>query len=359
MIRLLTVDDSKVIAELLRHIFEQEDGIEVIGHAFDGNEAVDLTLSLKPDIISMDIQMPNMDGLQAIREIMHRQPTPIIVVSSYTDDQESKTSFKALEEGAISVLAKPVGPHFDKTKKDIVDTIRTMAGTKVMMRNKHINKLLTKKTALNQNSHSNSCYELIAIGVSTGGPQTLAKLLSGIPRDLPIPITVVQHMSVGFLGAMLNWLKNISNLRLVIAKNGQQLEPGTVYFAADEMHMVVRKNRNKLEARLIDGLEIDHFIPSANELFSSVAQACQANAIGIVLTGMGDDGANGLLKMKQAGALTIAQTPESCTIDSMPLAAISSNAADMVIGISDLSNYLVNKVAQNRAQQATHKTMSS
>ena len=356
MIRILIVDDSDVVTMLLKAIFEEQPDMEVIACAHDGREAVELVARLKPDLVTMDIQMPIMDGLQATREIMSSTPVPIVVVSSAVADKETEISFKAIEHGALWVIEKPPGighPDFNLVRRELIDTARTMAGMKLLKRRNKTDKNLTgisdtkRRPATEPMSElSLSSCELIAIGCSTGGPQALQDIVSRLPADFSRPIVVVQHISKGFTVGMVDWLQLSTSLILKVAEQGERLLPGSVYFAPDDYHLKIERNDNDLVAILDGSLPINRFRPSATPLFESVADTCPGAALGILLTGMGHDGAHGLLKMREAGCHTIAQDQDSCVVFGMPAAALELEAVDKIVVLDEMANYLISAVVE-------------
>ena len=342
-IRILIAEDSDVVALLLRAIFEREPDFQIVGRARDGREAVRLNAELKPDLVTMDIRMPEMDGFEATRLIMATRPAPIVVISSSVDDEELKTTFRAIEEGALAVLEKPHGfnhPQFESARRQIVETVRAMAEVKVIRRARpapsaEINLF---ETAIVQHAQAQ---ELVAIGCSTGGPAALQIVLSTLPLKFPIPIVIVQHISKGFLGGLITWLAGNTLLKVRVAAEGEPFLPGTVYFAPDDRHLLVARRDGVLIARLDDGPPANGFRPSATPLMKSVAATCKGRAIGAILTGMGVDGAEGLLAMKNAGAATLVQDEQSSVVFGMPGAALALGAADQVVQLDKMTAYLL------------------
>jgi two-component system chemotaxis response regulator CheB len=342
MINILIVDDSETEAQLLKSLFEAEKDMRVIGHAKNGQEAIDLTLKLKPDIITMDILMPIKNGVEATRVIMSKTPTPIVVISSTTNDVVLNTTFLALEAGALSVLEKPVNPQsveFDAMRKRIVTTVRSMSQIKVITRRFHLH---TKQISppLYKTQMTNK-YEIIAIGVSVGGPQALKAIFSKLPANFPIPIVVVQHMTPGFIQGFAHWLdKNC----VLTVKNAEQNEPlvgGTIYFAPDNYHLVINRRHGKLIANLIKSPPVSGFCPSATVLLQSVAEVSGHHGVGILLTGMGNDGAQGLLELKKAKGHTFIQDQESTVVFGMAGIALSLNAIDKIVNLDKIADYLI------------------
>lgn len=354
MIRILIVDDSNVVTMLLKAIFEEQPDMEVVGIAHNGRDAVDMVAHLKPDLVTMDIQMPVMDGLHATREIMSKHPAPIIVVSSAVAGKETQISFQAIEEGALSIIEKPPGishPNFDSIRRELIDTARTMAGMKLVRRTHKSSATPLPEVpsftvdGANKASVVHDC-ELIALGCSTGGPQALHTVLSRLPVNFPLPVVVVQHISQGFISGMVDWLQINTRLKLKVVTDGEELQAGTVYFAPDDEHLLVRRGKDRLIACLENSAPVNRFRPSATPLLESVAHICPRTALGILLTGMGNDGAQGLLAMRKAGCHTIVQDEKSCVVFGMPKAALELEAVDEVITLDTMAAYLVSAVTQ-------------
>lgn len=336
MIRILIVEDSDVTAMLLSAIFDNEQDMSVIGRARTGLEAIEMASRLNPDLLTMDIRMPVMDGISTIKEIMSTRPKPIVVISSNVED-ELQISFRAIDEGALAVLEKPSAinaPDFSSIQKEIVDTVRVMSEIKLVKRRPQ----MAQKQAFYVRRESNGCrYKVLAIGSSTGGPQALKQILSSLPTDFAMPIVIAQHISPGFLEGLVSWLNDHSPLHIKIAEHGEKLLPRTVYFAPDFHHCQVNKDGHLLLIELNTEDAINGFRPSATPLMESVADKCDGNAIGIILSGMGRDGAQGLLSMYRKNCTTIAQDEASSIVFGMPAAAIDLGAVNQVLPVKDIA----------------------
>lgn len=343
IINVLIVDDCKVTTQLLRAILATEPSIQVVGCAGDGLSAVSLTKQLKPDIITMDIFMPKMDGIEATETIMSQCPTPIIVFSSHTNNKESELAFNALQAGALTIIEKPSvsGDGFDKIKQQIINTIRTLAEVRVVARHP------IKPPAISYPTKSGTI-EILAIGSSTGGPGALDSIFSSLPANFPLPIVVTQHITDGFLSGLINWLQRSSALHMEIATNNQKLLAGHVYFAENNIHLTVQQHNGPV-AVFDDSEPVDHFKPSVNVLFASIAKNFPGSSIGGLLTGMGKDGAAGLLQMKQAGCLTFAQSEATCAVYGMPSAAAALQATDQLIDLEKIPQLLATLIEKGRS----------
>lgn len=346
MIRILICEDSPVIALLLKAIFEHEPDFNVVGHAKNGRECVQMAHELKPNLITMDIRMPVMDGFEATRVIMSSSPIPIVVVSSSVNDEELKITFRAIEEGALSVIEKPHGmnhPNFETIRRELVETVRAMADVKLIRRSSP-KKLRTADIVRIPASPNASAYELVAIGCSTGGPQVLQQVLSSLPVNFPVPIVIAQHISRGFIGGMVSWLSGHTLLRVKEAQQGETLLAGTVYFAPDDSHLQIARNSQGLTAQLKQDPPVNGFRPAATPLLQSAAQTCKKNAIGALFSGMGCDGAEGLLAIRRAGGHTLVQDPESAVVYGMPGAAVALDAVDEIVKLNRIAAYLAHLV---------------
>ena len=327
MVKVLIVDDSASVRMFLRELLAADPDIEVIGTAADGDEAVGAVERLKPDVVTMDIYMPRMNGLIATRRIMETHPVPIVVVSGDLDAEEVASSFHALEAGAVTALPRPQGaghPDHEREARSFVQTVKLMAEVKVVKRWPRGDKPGSFTPSPRQTMVPTHV-KAVAIGASTGGPLVLQTILAGLHGDFPAPVLIVQHMATGFIEGFAQWLNLSSALPVHIADNGEQLLPGHAYVAPDGFHMVVTEDGTFIELKSTppeNGLR-----PSVSALFRSMIQAFGARAVGVLLTGMGSDGARELKRLREAGAITIAQDRESSVIHGMPGEALKLEAA--------------------------------
>lgn len=349
MINILIVDDSPTQTLVLTHLFEQEKDMCVIGCAENGRQAVELASHLKPDIITMDINMPVLNGLDAIRQIMTTAPVPIIVISSSANDTNQGTAFKALEAGALSVLDKPKSvsdPNFALSCQRILTAVRSMAEINVVKKRFALVPCDAPVSVKPQFCHKH--YEIVAIGSSVGGPQALKEILSRLPADFSVPIVIVQHMSTGFIQGLAKWLAQHCELKVKCVENHETLTAGTVYFAPDDCHFKVHKIGNKLISLLQQGKPVSGFYPSITVLFNSVAKACEEKALAMLLTGMGSDGSHGLLEVKTHKGHTLIQDEKSCVIFGMAEVAQNLGAADIVMELDNIASYLTHLFNQHK-----------
>lgn len=341
-VRVVLADDSPTIRHYLTAIMREMNNIEVVGEARNGREVIELVHKLQPDVISMDINMPQMDGLEATRHIMAEIPTPVVVVSGLIES-DIELSMRALDAGALAVVEKPPdrqNPEFEAKRKHLVTTIRAMAGVSVVSRrykHTHLKDESQEFATLKPKTDRLSRPEVIGIGASTGGPSAIHRILKEFPPDLPVPIVVVQHMPNEFLQGLARWLQRSIMLGAKIAESGDELKAGHVYIAPGTAHMTIRRQDEKLVIRLIKERGTPQYQPSVNMLFNSLASTCGSNAVGVILTGMGDDGASGLLAMKEAGARTLAQDEQTSTVYGMPNAAYLCGAVNSVTPLASLA----------------------
>jgi two-component system, chemotaxis family, protein-glutamate methylesterase/glutaminase len=338
MIRVLVVDDSPTARALLVHVLRSDPDIQVVGEASDGVEAVALTRRLRPDLVTMDIQMPRMDGFEATKEIMIETPTPIVVVTGGLDNKEVSVSMLALRAGALCVLQKPPGPgapgHIREIQQ-VLETVKAMSQVKVV---RHVRPVPRNDAPPASVAARTGRRQAVAIAASTGGPAILHHLLSMLPAAFPAPILVVQHMTVGFTPGLVTLLNASSLLRVKVAEAGDKLAPQTVYLAPDERHLGVSGCDT---IALSSAPPIGGFRPSATFLFESVARAFGAGTVAIILSGMGQDGVAGLRAVKELGGRTVAQDEETSVVFGMPGAAVAAGLADQVLPRDALAAGLV------------------
>lgn len=344
-INVLIVDDSAVSSDLLQYIIESSPELKVIGKVKNGLEALEFLKHHSPDVITMDIVMPQMDGFAATSKIMHDRPIPIIIISGTYQKENIEKSFRAMEAGALAILEKPKGPgdaNFSMMSEAIVTSIKTVAGVKLITRRggkapspvQTPEKLSEPSPKASLKSLKKGTVKAVALGTSLGGPQTLEKILAALPSDFPAPILIVQHIASGFTQGLVDWLNLTSSIKVNLATHGKQALPGNAYVAPDNFHLEITSENIM---HLSNAPPVHGIRPSVAALFSSMEKAHGPHCIGVILTGMGGDGAEELLAMKQSGAITIAQNEESSILFGMPKEAIRLDAATLVLPLDQIA----------------------
>jgi two-component system, chemotaxis family, protein-glutamate methylesterase/glutaminase len=327
MIKVLVVEDSPVIQAFLTHILSSDPDVEVIGAANNGEEALRCLNHMKPDVITMDMNMPKMNGFEASRRIMETAPVPIVIVSGSIDQQEVAYTFKALEAGAVAVVGKPSGmghPAHEAMVRELIDTVKLMSEVKVVRRWPARGATPPVKSV---SANPATSVRIVAIGASTGGPVALNVLLSKLDKDFPLPIVIVQHMSPGFLQGFVDWLAQSSQFSVRLGSQGEKVVKGGAYVAPEGHEMGIGADGRIELMRGVDGAQV----PSVSHMFRSVSANFGSNAIGVLLSGMGRDGAEELKTMHERGATTIVQDAESSVIFGMPGEAVKLGAADHIL----------------------------
>ena len=327
MIKIVLVDDSAVVRAVVRDIFHATGDIVVVGEAENGKEAIALTEQLKPDLIVMDIMMPVMDGLTAIEEIMARFPTPILVLSATMDDREVNYAFTAIKKGALDVMEKPhfpgplCGSSFGAL---IIEKARILARVKVIRRwPTRVAKVELK------NGYQKGGRDILAIGASTGGPKAVMGIMKSLPADFRATIFIVQHIASGFARGFAQWLDRDCSLKVHLAADGQTYGKREALVAPNDCHMVLEKGK----IRLVQSEPVNCCRPSIDVFFNSLAEEEGSRVVGVLLTGMGRDGAQGLRHIRDKGGFTMVQDEKSCTVFGMPKAAIALDAADEILSL--------------------------
>jgi len=338
-IQVLLIDDSKLIRRAVIEMLSSEKDIEIIGEASDPYEGRDQIVYLNPDVIILDIEMPRMDGLTFLEKLMKSKPMPVIIFSSLAKER-SKYEYKAYDLGAVGVVSKPSQKEkLPELKEKITDLIRTASRLNATQLRLLKNRRIRAVQPSDKPKDLLMLKPIIAIGASTGGTHAIRKIMARLPEKFP-PVVMVQHMPENFTTQFAARLNEISRLNVLEAKGGEQLINGTVYLAPGGKHMEIQKKGAFFYTRVFDGPLVHHQKPAVEILFDSVAKYAKSDAVGIILTGMGADGAKGLLNMKNNGAYTIAQDEKSSIVFGMPKEAIKLQAAQKILDLKEIPNFL-------------------
>jgi len=361
-IRVLMVDDSALMRKVLRSIFDQDDRIEVVGFARDGEQAVEKVAELKPDVVTMDVEMPRMDGLTALKLIMKNNPTAVVMISSTTTDG-ARTTLKCLDAGAVDFMGKPAGDDIAEIEAQAAEILEKVVGAAKVRGSRF--KFLARRgvqlsaqddTPVRSSAKSKDDVapgkvlrpgdRAIAIGVSTGGPVALMSVIPRLPKNLPVPVFLVQHMPKGFTESFAQRMNDESQVRVVEAKAGMDVEPGTVYLAPGAIHMTVVTGliNNVRRIRLSMNPTTTLHRPSVDVMMESVVEAYGGNVLGVIMTGMGDDGAIGMKKIRNSGGVTLAQDEATSVIYGMPAAVAKNGDADVILPLEAIADEIVRRI---------------
>ena len=344
-IRVLIVEDSPIALTILKRILDSSPDIEIVGTASTGQEGLALIPTSQPDVICTDFFMPKMNGLEFTAQVMVDYPRPILVVSASVQEDDTHRIFQLLEAGAVDILPKPkAGLDAENMllKQALINKVRILSGVKVFKKKQpSANRQIRRQTSVSASVHNN--HKILAVGASTGGPLALQNLFNNLPRHFPLPIVCVQHISQGFLQGLLDWLGATSKLSIRIALAGERPEPGTIYFPPERQHLTLDHRGRFVYSQAIPG---DGHCPSVTTLFSSVAQVYGRKAIGVLLSGMGRDGADGMKAIADAGGMTIAQDEATSVVFGMPKEAIALGAASQVLPMDAIAPAVLQLVDQ-------------
>ncbi|MBM7117922.1 chemotaxis-specific protein-glutamate methyltransferase CheB [Archangium primigenium] len=338
-VSVLVVDDSHICRQLICEALSRDPDLEVVGTCTNGKEALDAARELRPQVITMDVEMPVMDGLTAVEHIMAEVPTPILMLTADPRQQAPELTCRALEIGALALQIKP---SIDAGLEawNLSREVKLLSSVRVI-RHIHSKRRPPLPGGGTTPAPVGMPYGVLAVASSTGGPQVLFRMLSELPADFPTPIVIVQHINAAFAESLAGWLANSSKLKVRLAQDGEQLLPGNVLIAPPGQHMAIPfRGRVALKP----GVERDGHMPSGTVLLESAAKAYGRRALGLILTGMGEDGAEGLLAIKQGGGLTLAQNEESCVVFGMPGAAVGRKAVDHLVHGDDVAGTLMRLV---------------
>ena len=347
-IGVLIVEDSEVVQQLLQHIIGDDPRLEILAVASSAEEALEVLQRVTPDVISLDIRLPGMNGFEATRRIMREKPTPIVVCSASVESEDLKITMNALRVGALAVVEKPVGTtrvEYERLARTLCTQLAIMSEVKVVRQRTFADSTPASRRTVEPNTRSNSGaggpLRILGIGASTGGPNAVVRVLSDLGQRFPLPVLLVQHMMPSFLAGFASWLDSVTPCRAVIARNGEVPVPGTVYLAPPEYHLQIEAER----IRLTQDPPVSAQRPSATLMFRSMARAVGVSGLGILLTGMGDDGADGLLELRRAGGYTIAEHESTAVVYGMPKAAFDRGAVCECLPLTDIAPRILGLVS--------------
>ncbi|HNY10170.1 MAG TPA: chemotaxis response regulator protein-glutamate methylesterase [Candidatus Wallbacteria bacterium] len=335
-IKVLIVDDSALVREILARGLAMDPGIEVVGTAADPYAARDKIVFLKPDVLTLDIEMPKMDGVEFLKKLMPQYPLPVVVVSALTKKGAAIT-LEALEAGAVEIVTKPstdISRNLNAMLADLREKVKLAAATNVSAWKKN-KKIETGELKINKKALAESTDKVIAIGASTGGTEAIRKILKAFPATMP-GVVIVQHMPAGFTSHFAASLNDTCQMEVREAENGDRIMPGRVLIARGDIHLEVHRSGGVYIVRLEDGEKVCGHRPSVEVLFNSIAKFVGSNAIGVMLTGMGSDGAAGMLEMRKAGARTMAQDEATSIVFGMPKVAFEKGGAERLVALGDI-----------------------
>jgi two-component system chemotaxis response regulator CheB len=335
-IRVLVVDDSAFSRQAIKSMLESDPDIDVVGIATDGMDAMSKVMKLKPDIITLDLEMPEMDGFSFLRWVTRQMPVPVIMVSSHSD---SKTVFKALELGAVDFVEKPskrATVELMKIEKDLLSKIQGVREMDMDVVYKNLRFMTKGGMEFPETGVLDEYIELVAIGTSTGGPPALQFILQDLPQDFPAGIVISQHMPRGFTKPMSERLDEIVDFNVREAKDGEEIRKGSALICPGGHHMALIKRGSKVSVKLKESTTTDKYVPSVDIMMETAADIYGSRMMGVILTGMGNDGKNGMVKIQARGGQTIAESEETAVVYGMPSEVVSAGAAKRVLPLYDI-----------------------
>lgn len=351
-VRVLLVDDSPIALTILQRLLQATPGIDVVGAVKNGEEALQAIPLSNPQVICTDLHMPKMDGLRLTEEVMARFPRPILVISASVQEEDTRNVFRLLQAGAVDVFPKPLAglpAEYEKAQAALVNRIKVLAGVTVFTRRQAPNPIAVPKLEPPPAPSVHRLHQgqprldiraprILALGASTGGPQALQRILQQLPSSFPVPVLCVQHISEGFLQGLVDWLNQECAIAVTVAQSGLIPQPGTVYFPPDGRHLELDGQGRLLVSHK---LAVGGYRPSVTLLFQAIAQYYRRAAVGVLLTGMGRDGADGLQAIAQAGGVTIAQDEATSVVFGMPQAAIALGAAQQILPLDAIAPHIL------------------
>lgn len=347
MINVVVVDDSAFMRKAISTMLQKDPGIKVVATARDGEEGLRVIRKHNPDVVTLDIEMPKMDGLTALRHIMMEMPRPVLMVSSLTTEGAEAT-LKAMDLGAVDFIPKQlskVSLDIVKIENDLISKVKTVARRKMRPVPRLRTAAAQRRPAIPvKTPRGRAKRDVVVIGVSTGGPPAVQKILSSLPKDFPAGIVIAQHMPKAFTGPFANRLNGVSQLKVKEAETGDRLLPGHAFVAPGGSHLIVDQKVSRIDLVVTPEPKEALYKPSANVLVSSVAKNLGRRALGVILTGMGNDGRDGIRELKSKGGRAIAQSDSSCVVYGMPKAIVDDGLADEIVDIDDMANAIINNL---------------
>lgn len=352
MIKVLIVDDSAFMRRIISDMLKTDADIEVVGIARNGKEGLEKVISLKPDIITLDIEMPIMNGLETLAELMKMESAPKVIILSNLRYEDGEAVVTALELGALDYVAKPtrllISENAEQIREELIDKIKSICRSK----GKYISQIKSKPRPVSAIGKLNNGVEpgkafkyIVAIGTSTGGPQALQEVLTKLPEDIPATVLIVQHMPPGFTKSLASRLNSLSQLNVKEAEDGEELKRGWAYVAPGNYHMLVNKrNDNVYRISLNSEKQENGHRPSVSVMMKSVAESAHKNIIAVIMTGMGNDGSDGILRIKNIGGKTIAQDENTCIVYGMPKSAVNVGAIDTIAPLQDIATEILKQM---------------
>lgn len=345
-IKVLVVDDSAFMRRIISDLLSDDDDIEVIGTARNGKDGIEKAELLKPQVITLDVEMPIMDGITALNKLLELNPAPKVIMLSSLTHNGGEATMKALEAGAIDFVLKPNSSIFnfniDEIKIDLIRKIKSAVASNSLDINRFSSAPIRSynKPKIKIQSQNNLKY-IIAIGTSTGGPRALQEVIPFLPADIPAAVLIVQHMPPGFTKSLAVRMDGLSEINVKEAENGDILKPGWAYIAPGDFHMYLSNSSKEYQICLNKDMPMTGHRPSVNYMMNSVAASNHPNLIAVIMTGMGNDGSEGILNIKKAGGKTIAQNEETCVVYGMPKAAVSNGAIDRIVPLNEIAKEII------------------
>jgi two-component system, chemotaxis family, protein-glutamate methylesterase/glutaminase len=354
MVKVLIVDDSAFMRNILANMLSSDPGITIVGTARDGQDAIEKVALLKPDIVTMDVEMPKMDGITALKHIMEKTPVPVIMVSSLTDEG-AKVTLDALDLGAVDFIPKNLSElsvNIVMIKEILIEKIKQIAKRGLAKRPVRTSDRVAADSrarevnlVIPQRATGERRTAVVAIGTSTGGPKALQDIVTRLPKEFPVPVVIAQHMPANFTGPFAERLNQLSSIEVREALEGDILKPGLALLAPGRGHMRVVKKKTMETAITISENRDDYiYRPSVDALMLSIAECFPGRALGVILTGMGNDGLKGMTELKKGGGRIFAQNEQTCVVYGMPKAVVDAGIADKVLSLDEIAGEIINAV---------------